>query len=141
MSKSVSFSRQLLLHQFRRSQELKSQWRTSSPPRNGPFKTKCRNIQEVAWEKPSHLVKQRNLILEQAVLRHLAYKQKIPAIPPDCASALSSLLTWFPQYFTMIPCFGNLFPVYLPYHSSPSFSIRACLSGEGKTLFPLLVHH
>lgn len=111
MSNGVSFYRGLRssLHvNLQRSRVLRCQWRTLSPPRNGPFKTKCRNSQEAAWEMLSHLVMQRNVILKQAVLRHLAYQQETPAVFLDRASALASLLIWLHQYFTMAPWFGSL---------------------------------
>lgn len=85
----------------------------------------------------NHWVKQRNLILKQAVLKNLAYQPETLTIFLDCAPALTSQLVWLHQYSTRVPCFGSLFPVNLPCHSSP----RAYLSGEGATLFLLLALH
>lgn len=141
MSKSVFFSRKLLLHQFHRSQELKVQWKPWVLQEMDHLKSSA----EISRKRPGKCwaiwLNKEIWFWSSQCWGTLPTNKKTPAIPLDCASALSSQLTWLPQYFTMIPCFRNQFPVCFSYHSSPSFSIRACLSGEVKTLFPLLVCH
>lgn len=56
-----------------------------------------------------------------------------------CLSSLAPVLTWLHKYFTMIPDLRSLFPIYLTCHSSPTFSIRTCLSREGYSYYWIFI--